>query len=423
MGTINLRTSLQSNSGRFRLLISLLVFSLPLGQMAFSNIILLLLFIQSLIAFRWKDWRLGFREPLWWTQAAFYLFLTASLLWADNVDYGLRQLETKTSFFLAPLFLLAGQELYPKNSRTWALKAFWWACLAAVFIALAYAAYRSFMAGGFYEESPFGRRYFFAYTHLATPLMHPGYLASYLAIGLFAAIELQHSETKKAQVWYYRISIVLFLGFMLMLQARINLLALFGVVVIAALYIAWKRKAYFWLALPLIPVLALGLFFSLASPELKERYFQLPNFEYDIEGSDFNSATYRLAEWKCASDVIAENFWFGTGIGDNQQALFESYRQNRFWEGVEKEYNAHNQYLETMIAGGFVGLLILLISIAYTMWRAWRQMDYLALCTLIFLVIAMLTESMFERIWGVLIFTIFIPFLLQQPKESDSNAY
>lgn len=391
--------------------------------MGITNIFLALLFIQSLVAFRWPQWKQGLRDPLWWALGAFYLYLALSLFWSDHPDLGLRQLETKTSFLLAPLFLLAGKGIYPSDTRTWVLKSLWWACLSAIAIALAYASWRSWQAGAFYELNDFGRRYFFAYTHLASPLMHPGYLATYLGIGLFATVELHQAEAKANKRWAYRISALVFLVFMVLLQARINLIALFMVIVLAALFIAWKRKAYLWLALPLVPLLALGLFMALASPEMRSRYVQMPDFDYDIEGDQFNSATYRLAEWKCAAQLVEATVWTGTGIGDNQIALLETYRENKFWQGLEKKYNAHNQYLESMIIGGLPALLLLLWALIYSMIRAGRQSDYLALWSLVFIAICMITESMFERMWGVLIFTIIIPLLLQKPKESDSNAY
>jgi len=415
----NRKIDLKEASHRFAVLAALLIFSLPLGQMAITNLIMFLLFIQSILSYRWSDWKLGFKDPLVWFSAGFYLYLLLSLMWSENHDSGWRQLETKTAFLLGPLIILAGKNQWSKRSRVLALKAFWWASILAIFLALIYAAYRSIQARAFYEESPFGRRYFFAYTHLATPLMHPGYLATYLGMAIFSTVELHQAESRKNWLWFYRASIILFLIFMLLLQARINLLAFMAVIGLGAFYIAWKRKAYLWLGLPFIPILALGLFMAFASPGMRDRYVQLPNFDYDISGDDFNSATYRLAEWKCASAVIADNFCWGTGIGDNHQALFDSYREFKFWEGLEKEYNAHNQFLETAISIGIPGMCLLLAGLLYFLYRAQRQKDYLALSCVVFLIICLLTESMFERMWGVLIPTIFIPFLLQQSKGSD----
>jgi len=422
LGFISHLPKVNSAPARFELLIAALLFSLPLGQEGFTNILLFALFIQSLIAYRWPHWREGFKDPLWILSALFYGYLFLSITWAEDQAGGLRQMETKTAFLLAPLFILAGKKLWPITSREFALKAFWWGCMVAMLWALSNAAIRSWEAGAMYITHEAGRRYFFAYTHLASPLMHPGYLAAYLGLGLFSAVELQ-DKAKKNWQWIYRLSIVFLIVFMVLLQARINLIALFMVIGLAALFLAWQRKAYIWLGLPLLPILALGLFMGLASEDMQKRYFQVPDFDYDISGTDFNSATYRLAEWKCASEVIESNFWYGTGIGDNRQALFDSYKANRFWEGLNKGYNAHNQYLETMIAGGVPAVVLLTLLLLYYTYRALRQMDFLALSGLLFLMISLSTESMFERIWGVLIFTLFFPFLLMRTKESDSTAY
>jgi len=398
----------------------LLLFSLPLGQQSITNIVLVLLFLHSLIFNRLPNWKAAFKHPLWWLSALFYAYLALSLVWTEDLGSGGKQLETKTSFLLAPLFIIAGSINWNSEARRFSLQALWWGLITAMFWALGVAAWNSWQAGAFYIEHEFGRRYFFTYTHLAEPLMHPGYLATYLGFGLFASVELLRNRSSRLMMWLYRLSIPLILAFMLLLQARINLIALFMVIVLAALFLAWKRKAYLWLALPLVPVLGLTLFLSFASEEMQSRYFQFPDFSYDISGENFNSATYRLAEWKCAGDVIGEHFWLGTGIGDSQQALLDSYRDNEFWQGLEKRYNAHNQYIETSLAGGIIGLALMLIMLFYYCYRAFRQMDYLALSGLIFLLICLLTESMFERMWGVLFFAMIFPLLLMKPIKSDS---
>jgi O-antigen ligase len=420
LGTISLH-KLKSSPGRLAILIVLLLFSLPLGKEGLTNIILVLLFIQSLLFYPWSAWKSAVKSPLYWSSALFYIFLAISLIWSDNVDGGLRQLETKTAFFLAPLFLMAGKSYWPKNIRSQVLKAFWLGNLAAVIVALAYASWRSIMAGAFFEINEIGLpRYFFVYTHLASPLMHPGYFATYLGIGMFSAAELQYKSNSTFWKWTYRGSILFFLVFMLLLQARINLLALFLVIGLAALFFAWKRKAYIWLGLPLVPILLLSLFMTFASADLKKRYFQIPDFSYDISGSEFNSATYRLAEWKCAIAVIEQQLWLGTGIGDNREALLLSYKEHKFWEGLSKQFNAHNQYLETWIAGGAVALAFLTVLLGVYFKIAWEKGDFMALASLVFFAVCLLTESMFERAWAVLLFAIFFPLiLLPAAKESD----
>lgn len=400
-----------------------MLFSLPLGQQSITNIILLLLFIHSLVFNRLPHWKAAFSHPLWWVTAAFYGYLLLSLFWSENHALAARQLETKASFILAPLFILTASPSWTKSARSFCLKAFWWGALVAMLVALAAAGLKSIEAGALYIDHEAGRRYFFTYTHLAGPLMHPGYLATFLGFAIFTAVELQAKASTMLWTWLYRLSIPCTLFFMLLLQARINLIALFVVIGLGALILVWKKRAFAWLGIALIPILFLSLFLAFASDELKERYLQFPDFSYDISGTEFNSATYRLAEWKCALEVIEANFWWGTGIGDNEEALLESYRSNKFWLGLEKRFNAHNQYLQTMIAGGLVGLVLMVLMLIYYAIHAYRRLDYLSLAGIIFLMICLSTESMFERMWGVLFFAMIFPLLAMSAKESDSGAY
>lgn len=401
---------------RFQIMTAILVFCLPLGVQALTNITVFLLILHSLVFNRRQHWRSAFTDPLFWFFSAFYIYLLMSLLWSQNTGDGLRQLETKMSFLLGPLFILAGRPNWTQESRKLILQAFVWGCLAAVIWAFADATVKAIEEGAFYLTHEYGRRYFFIYKHLALPLMHPGYLATYISLGLFAALELQSSQKRARN--FYRFSILIFLIFMVLLQARINLIALFVVAVLAAIHWAIQRKYYRYLLLPVSMFLVVIVFLALAPQEMKKRYFQLPDFSYDISGDQFNSATYRLAEWTCAIDVIEDNLWFGTGVGDNRQALYDSYEKNKFWEGLEKRYNAHNQYLETAIVGGLTGLILLLALLVYILKRSFNQRDFLSFYGLIFLIISITTESMFERMWGVLTLTLVLPLILLRPLKS-----
>ena len=147
---------------------------------------------------------------------------------------------------------------------------------------------------------------------------------------------------------------------------------------------------------------------------MSSRYLQLPDFEYDIsaDASAFNSATYRLAEWKGAFTVISEHRFFGTGVGDNRDGLIDAYEKLGFYVGVERRYNAHNQYLETWIASGLVGLLLLLTLFGYWIYRLVRYGDFSSLFALLFFMLCMLTESMLERAWAVIFLALYFPVIL-----------
>ncbi|NVK04782.1 MAG: O-antigen ligase family protein [Flavobacteriia bacterium] len=393
------------------MLLLAVVFVMPTGWNAGISLLLLLLLVQSIAIYKLSDWSAAFKSTIVLSSMLYFAFLACSLLWSDDLSEGGRQLETKASFLIAPLLIFAGKRYWQPGLRTRMMKAFWYGTLLAIFIALAYAGYRSIEAGGLSITHEAGTRYFFLYKHLSSPIMHPGYMATYVGLAIFIAIRLSQLSNDMVSKWKYISSIVLFSGIMILLQARINLLALLIVVGIGVLIYAWIQKRYVLFSAPFVGGLLLFLAIIVAPKGISDRYLQLPQFDYNISGeeSDFNSATYRLAIWTCAGDVISQQPVIGTGIGDNREALVKSYEENEFWQGVERRFNTHNQYLETLLAVGAVGLLFMLLMFISYLRLAIIQRDFLLLAALGFILISLLTESMFERMWAVILFTVVLP--------------
>jgi hypothetical protein len=59
-----------------------------------------------------------------------------------------------------------------------------------------------------------------------------------------------------------------------------------------------------------------------------------------------------------------------------------------------------------------VGFVLLMLALFYYVFSFWQRKDYLNLVGLLFLLICLLTESMFERAWGVMLFTIYFPLMM-----------
>ena len=61
--------------------------------------------------------------------------------------------------------------------------------------------------------------------------------------------------------------------------------------------------------------------------------------------------------------LIAEKPLFGYGTSDEKEVLLEAYEQEGFYHFAKKKLNAHNQYLQTGIAVGVVGMLVLMLML------------------------------------------------------------
>ena len=237
--------------------------------------------------------------------------------------------------------------------------------------------------------------------------MHVAYLSTMVGV---ACITVFHEIVTEAKSRFKNgFLLLLLLFYMFMLQGRMNVLALIIVMAFAFLIYVVQYRNWKWLFLPILPIILVAVLFPILPESVSSRYLQLPDLNYDISGeeSDFNSATYRFAEWKGAGEVIAEHFFFGTGVGDNRDALINAYEEIGFHVGVDHRYNAHNQYIETFIASGLVGFLLLLSFMGYWLYKLFQAKDLSALLGLLFFMLCMLTESMLERAWAVIFLAVY----------------
>ncbi len=412
---------------RFEILIGLLLLTIPLGQFAITNFILLAILLNAFISLKPADWKAALVNPVFYWPALFMAYFAASLFWSEHLEDGFAQVQTKSTILLAPLILGASQRFISQ-------KAFknWQFCFVAgsvlvMLLAFIIAANKAWLAGSWYMITPSGEAgsHFLKYKMLAAPFMHPGYLATFVGVALLLVIaQLFRARGKRKLGW---IMALIFLCFSIfMLNGRMNVLALIIVLAVGALVYAIQAGATRWLLIPFFALILLAVVFLRGSEVTKARYLQIPDFNYDIsaDAESFNSATYRLAEWSCALDVIKDKTIFGVGVGDNRLALQESYRRNKFYVGLENKFNAHNQYLEISIATGLVGLFFFLIWILNYFKIALQSRDYVFLATWAFFLLCMLTESMLERAWMTVFCATYFPLhlLCLQQEKSNRNA-
>lgn len=420
MAITNLIASLKTGETRFFVAIAFLLFVLPFGQNGFTNLALILVLINSLVSLSWADWKAAFAHPVFLLSAAFVAYNALSLLWSGDVANGLKQLETKMSLFAAPLVLAANARFITEASKAKWLKIFVAGCVAVLVTALGLALVKALTL----ETFEGGKALLFTYVNLATPFMHPGYLSAYVGVAILICVYFLLSKTETQKWLWVFVLAFLFTG-MFLLQGRINIIALFIVLGTGSLVAAVHMRAYKWLFIPLVPVVLFIGLLVFGSDAIKTRFLQFPDFQYNIsaEASEFNSATYRLAEWTCAFDVISNHPIIGVGLGSNNQKLIEAYEQRKFWVGTELKFNAHNQFLETTLSGGVIGLFFLLILlVGYGLYMV-RNKSYLLLATLAFFTLSMITESMFERAWAVILYAVFFPlFLLSAPKGATNKS-
>jgi len=340
---------------------------------------------------------------------AFFLLHLFGMFYTSNLGEGFSDLESKLSFLLLPPVLFAVPLKIPQ-ARTHILHAFIAGCTIATLYAYTRAAILYFQTGlnAFYYE------------YLSGFLLgHPSYLAIYLIFSIFILLEEffrkqnQLSLVGKAG----RILLVLhFLGFIFLLTARMQLLLCIFLLSIALIgYMAAQKKL-------IIGIFSLVFFIGLTGALM----WQVPTTQtrlinaYQQFFDPSVAPNIRVPIWKVGQELVMESPLFGHGTGDVQDNLVRLYQRDQITRALQSNYNTHNQFLQTSIALGFLGLAILLALLFWPLAIALRRGAYVYAFFMSLLILSMLTECIFETQKGILFFTFFYGFFASQLSEADA---
>ena len=115
----------------------------------------------------------------------------------------------------------------------------------------------------------------------------------------------------------------------------------------------------------------------------------------------------RLVVWQAGIQLIKVHPLFGVGTGDVKDALLAEYQKENKLVVYNLKLNAHNQYIQTFIALGIPGVLLLIFMLLYPGVLALRRIHIIYFSFLAVFFINNLVESMLEVQAGVLYFAFF----------------
>ena len=125
------------------------------------------------------------------------------------------------------------------------------------------------------------------------------------------------------------------------------------------------------------------------------------NSSYPMEG---NNA--RLVMWTVAFQSCVEHP-FGVGTGNVDETLQHKLIEFGQPELAKLNYNPHNQFLQTFLEIGFLGLFILIFIIIYSIYLGIKHKEYLLVIISLSLLFNGLFESMLQRQSGIVFYTLF----------------
>lgn len=272
-----------------------------------------------------------------------------------------------------------------------------------------------------------GIRHFFYQNFAPWEMVPSHYFSMYISFALLVCAERWIRKGWPGGRWR-RVEaigfITLFLVAQTLLSVRIQFIAL-PMALAPLLIFALRRKMIGKRAIRIGILLGIGVLITLfllpgTQRRITDTWHEIRSFSAMVDQKQTN---HRVYLWNYSAEVIGENTLWGTGTGAANKALHEKLLTSdaRFWDGektyylYEKEYNAHNQFLQSWMTYGIIGFLILLAILFLPMFRSVQQKDWLSLGFLILCVISFSTESMLERQAGVLWFAVFYSLLVVSP--------
>jgi O-antigen ligase len=157
--------------------------------------------------------------------------------------------------------------------------------------------------------------------------------------------------------------------------------------------------------------------------QTSERYFKSPEkFIQQLSESPSSSET-RLVMWSITCEEIAKHP-FGVGTGNVDIYLGKNIRAKGNSTFADKQYNPHNQFLQTQLEIGIVGLLILIfITIGGVIYGV-KKRNVLLIVLFSSLLLNSLFESMLQLQAGIIFYLYFFMLIIiaeqSNPKKSLS---
>ena len=328
------------------------------------------------------------------TVAVFWLCYVVSVLYSQNVDRALTVVSRKAVMLIVPLCILLSDTSYLRRDH---LRVMFYGLLVVI--------------GGMF--------FYNLFTNTFEERNHT-YVALYIlpTVGFIYSELTQHRGVMPLwQKLMLYAAALMTIVFIIYIDSRAGILCLYGVEVLCALHLAQKSG---WRKGVLLALLSVGLTFT-AEKTLPNHNSRLPIASLAstqaVETDDgtvadtvtttapaygkYNDA--RMAINVTAVKTVAGSPVFGYGVGDYDTVLTERYGIEGYPSLMEQQLNAHNQYTETTLAIGIVGLAAMLWWLVMPLCVAWRRKaGFWPVLVLTFIVMfCLLFESMLERQMGM----------------------
>lgn len=355
----------------------------------------------------------------------FYVLQFIALLYTDNLSSGQRHVELKSSLIFIPVAV--GCCDYLNNTVRKKLMPGY---IVILLLTTIYCLVFSFIT--YYKTGDISAIF---YHRLVSPFAQHAIQFSILVfIGLVYLLESIRQSHHRKKLAITLSIVVYFIIFLLLLSSKL-IIAFCFIYLIYYFLISHKKLTSKRFVVPLLVSggLTMAALVLLTPNPISKRFNEIISGNITLiyeekfnPGIYFNGLQFRLLQGRFVSEILNENHaWLlGLSPGDAQQALDQKYISTDMYIGQPSGedhgflgYNTHNQFLESILQTGIVGLAaFIMIFFGIIKMAVQRKRNELSSVVILLLIYA-LNESVFETQYGLMIFLFFPLFLYKNDPE------
>jgi len=346
--------------------------------------------------------------------AIFWVYL-AGMTFTENTGKGWIAVVLKFSFLAYPLiFAFLDSSFIRKKQMLFLTGAFIFITSSSTLFSLGHAAFEYFVHNDHQA---------FFYARLSY-LLHPSYYALYINFAMIAVLcrllinkQVQRNGSK---ILFWSL-IPFYIVFLILLESKAGLLGLLSVIFLTLIHLIVNGKKYKdAIALAVVSLITVGLTILLI-PQTTNRVDDVVETMENQEGNaaHHSAAAARIYLWEAAWNAFIEKPVTGYGSGDVSEELIHQYELQNNSRAIEMKYDSHNQYLQTSVATGILGLISLILLVGFPVYFGFKRKILLYFLLGFLMAINILVESMFERQAGVMFYAFFNSLLFFYYKSDE----
>ena len=389
----------------YPLIISLLFIFLFIGVHQISYIIALFIIVSIVISIINNKLNYYYNKSLLLI-LLFFITHIIGIFYSTNKDIATFDIEIKLSLFIFPLLFLFISNL-AQNKYNIILNIYFSAASFFSIFLISRLVYKLLIGISFNKLMYTNYSYF----------LHPSYYAMYSVFAIIIGISLIKNKNKLHKI-------------LLSLLILFNIISIFfsdsksGIIslIIVLFFIFIKYVYNKSKSITILSLLLLIIAFIVTintNSRMRTMFNVTTNYSKILNNpNDYKESTgLRILSWYATTQTIKKNPIVGVGTGDIKQELFIKYKELNFNKTLEIKMNVHNQFLETWLGQGIIGLFILLLMFIIPFIKAIKNKDLLLQGFLIIVFLNFLFESMLNTQAGTIFFAFFYSLLVSKNKS------